>query len=317
MNRSDRDNEVEADNDRVFQAPNDRSERKRGKRCESHLYLLFYLFNQLLTTCVHTFSGFNNVPKTTNVGGYVEDTPKGASRILNSLQTQAAYNERKKAGEAGPSKRPNSKPNAKGPTSNDKGKGKAPGLPKILPGESLGEYNRRLEDHLRPEVSGVIKAAAAAKAQAEKAIWQEKKANREAAKEARRRKERGEPAVPVEKKTADGKGKRKATIMDDTDDDDDDTANSSKSSSAKKPRKTEFETLDQRRRVNDVVQAPPQLPGLKRGGLKKPATIAFSATGRTPLNPGQKRLMEEERDRVIQRYREMKEAKLQQRQAEK
>ena len=185
----------------------------------------------------------------------------------------------------------------------------------------MGEYNRRLEDHLRPEVSGVIKAAAAAKAQAEKAIWQEKKANREAAKEARRRKERGEPAIPSDKpgNGVAGKGKRKAMIMDDTDDENDGDGPSSSASTAasKKPRKTEFETLDQRRRVNDVVQAPPQLPGLKRSGLKKPATSAFSATGRTPLNPGQKRLMEEERDRVIQRYREMKEAKLQQRQTER
>lgn len=279
--------------------------------------------------CVLVNSGFNNVPKTTNVGGYVEDTPKGASRILNSLQTQAAYRERKNggaSGEAGPSsgRKTGSGTGTSTTTSKTKTKAKPTGLPKILPGESLGDFNRRIEDHLRPEVSQAIKNAAAVKAAQEKAVWQEKKANREAAKEARRRKERGETG-PVDKSGSGegsgvaGKGKRKATILDDTDDEDEDdinTAGGKSSSSTKKPKMTEFATLSQRRSVNDVVQAPPQLPGLKRSGLKKPATSAFSATGRTPLNPGQKRLMEEERERVIKRYREMKEEKLAQRQGQ-
>ena len=35
----------------------------------------------------------------------------------------------------------------------------------------------------------------------------------------------------------------------------------------------------------------------------------FGATGRTPLSVGQRRIMEEERERVVGKYREMKEAR--------
>lgn len=270
--------------------------------------------------------GFNNVPKHNNLDhGYQDDTPKGAARILNSLQVRQAYQAKKKSGEdTGPA---NGKGKGGGVNAQQKRAGKDTSMPKILPGETLGEFNRRLEDHLRPEVSGAIKAAAAKKAADEKEIWMQKKARREEAKEARRRKERGEKAPTkdaVETGTMgmDNKGKRKAsTLLDESDGSDSDercgtgidTTNRVKN---KKPaRKTEFETLSQRRSVNDVVQAPPRLPMLKKSGAKKPPPSAFSATGRVPLNAGQQRLMEEERTRVIQRYRELKENKLREKEA--
>jgi len=252
-------------------------------------------------------SGFNNTPKSTNTGSYTDDTPKGASRVLNSLQTRQAYQEKKKSGTLGSSS--TTRPGRAGSTG--KNPKAAPGLPKILPGERLGEYNRRLEDHLRPEVTGAIKAAAAVKAAQEKEVWMEKKRRREEAKEDKKRKERGEEKEVVP--TAAAKGKRKATIMDDTDDENEEDAQTNRTTAPKRPKKTEFETLPIRRGITDVVQAPPaRLPSLKR--LPKQTGGAFSATGRTPLNAGQKRLMEEERERVIKRYRE---EKLQQREAAK
>jgi hypothetical protein len=270
---------------------------------------LAFCFSSILLVLL---SGFNNTPKSTNASGsYTDDTPKGATRILNSLQTRQAYQEKKKSGQLGTSTSA-SRPGKSGST-----KPTTPsGLPKILPGERLGEYNRRIEDHLRPEVTGAIKAAAAIKAAQEKEVWMEKKRRREEAKEDKRRKERGEvkPATTtVAGDPTEAKGKRKATIMDDTDDEEDQTTSTT---TPKRPRKTEFETLPLRRGITDVVQAPPaRLPSLKR--LPKQQGGAFSATGRTPLNPGQKRLMEEERERVIKRYREMKEEKMQQREAGK
>ena len=167
-------------------------------------------------------------------------------------------------------------------------------------------------------MTGAIKAAAAVKAAQEKEVWMEKKRRREEAKEDKKRKERGEEKQKEVGGTAGSavKGKRKATIMDDTDDEDEEGAQVNRTTAPKRPRKTEFETLPVRRGITDVVQAPPaRLPSLKR--LPKQTGGAFSATGRTPLNAGQKRLMEEERERVIKRYREMKEEKLQQREAAK
>jgi hypothetical protein len=76
------------------------------------------------------------------------------------------------------------------------------------------------------------------------------------------------------------------------------------------------------RRLNDIAQAPPTLPKLKQntklgawntggtgatgvtGSVGK--TDAGEESGRTPLNAGQRRLLEEERARVIEKYREMK-----------
>lgn len=104
------------------------------------------------------------------------------------------------------------------------------------------------------------------------------------------------------------KGKRKS-ILDDSDSDSDGPQ------SGKKQRKTEFDTLPARKSLNDIVQAPPSLPGLKRLKNAKVGS-AFSANGRTPLNAGQKRLMEEERERVIARYRELKETKIREREVE-
>jgi hypothetical protein len=280
---------------------NVQSGKPRRRRCKPPPFTLSPNGANLI--CFLTLSGFNNVPKSTNIGGYENDTPKGATRILNSLQTQQAFHQRKKAESDG------SKPNS----TVAKGKGKA-SIPKILPGESLGEYNRRLEDHLRPEVAGAIKAAAAKKAADEKEIWMQKKANREAAKEAKARKERGEPAAPVVSSSTTSqiadkaKGKRKS-ILDDSDSDSDGPQ------SGKKQRKTEFDTLPARKSLNDIVQAPPSLPGLKRLKNAKVGS-AFSANGRTPLNAGQKRLMEEERERVIARYRELKETKIREREVE-
>lgn len=306
--------------------PNDPSERKRKEKCA--LKPLVHLVDPSpLLTFTNTpplpsaylfrlLSGFNNTPKSTNTGSYTDDTPKGALRVLNSLQAQQAYREKKKSGTLGSSS--STRPGTPGSTG--KTPKPTPSLPKILPGERLGEYNRRLEDHLRPEVTGAIKAAAAVKAAQEKEVWMEKKRRREEAKEDKKRKERGEEKEkqvgPTLAAAAAAKGKRKATIMDDTDDEDDEDAQPNRTTGPKRPKKTEFETLPVRRGITDVVQAPPaRLPSLKR--LPKQTGGAFSTTGRTPLNPGQKRLMEEERERVIKRYREMKEEKLQQREAAK
>lgn len=185
------------------------------------------------------------------------------------------------------------------------GQGKKAALPKIMPTETLAEFNRRLEAHMRPAVSAAIKDAAAIKAGQERAAWQEKKERKLAAKEAKAAKdakEAGESAVKA--------GKKRARDVEEEKDEE-------KPPAPEKPIK-EFAAAPGPRRLNDVAMAPPVLPGLRRSTAttSRPGEGVFKPTGRTPLSAGQRRLLEEERERVIARYREMKEKKLQDRAAE-
>lgn len=180
-----------------------------------------------------------------------------------------------------------------------------------------------------------MKAAESKKAQEEKEVWMRKRENRLKAKEERRERLEGgkgkgkgkaeegsddddeeESGKVNAKKATVNKGKRKA----DTLDEDATNANLFNNGSGPKLRKTEFEKAPLRRSVNDVVQAPPSLPMLKRAktgnngtGTAPAGAFAAAAKGKNPLNAGQQRLMEEERERVIRRYREMKEKRLRER----
>jgi hypothetical protein len=144
----------------------------------------------------------------------------------------------------------------------------------------LADYNRRIESLLRPGVAKAIKSANSVKSQQEKE-----------AKQAKQKRKQGlvEPEVEAEPEVQKRKG------VHDVND----------------PAK-EFKTV-QRRRLNDVVQAPPVLDHLKKGmgsgGKKKNVggeTSAWKATGRLPVNAGQERILAQERERVVKAYREIK-----------
>lgn len=159
-------------------------------------------------------------------------------------------------------------------------------LPKIRDNESLADYNRRIESLLRPGVAKAIKSANTVRSQQERN-----------AKEAKKLRKKGvaDPAsVEQTDGETDGTQKRRSGVHDVSD-----------------PAK-EFKTTE-RRRLNDIVQAPPILPHLKKGlgpgGKKKVGggeTSAWKATGRMPLNLGQERLLNAERERVVKAYREIK-----------
>lgn len=157
----------------------------------------------------------------------------------------------------------------------DKPKKKAKSeLPKIAPNESLGAYNRRVEALLRGGVSSAIKKAETTRA------LQVKDAKE--AKAARVAKAQGKEEV----------------VKDDED----------KPVVPNRPAR-EFKELPTRRRLNDVAQAPPALPRLKVAEKGKDKS---KREGRTPVNAGQARIMEAERERVVALYREMKAKKLEQ-----
>lgn len=203
-------------------------------------------------------------------------------RIFNAAKVQAAFRARggtnsEDTGERGKRKRGDEDEAAPKP------KAKKADVPKIGEHESLGEYNRRVEATLRGGVSSAIKAAASAKGQAVRDAKAAKKARKEAA--------QGKVAAEEEEELK-----------------------------PNRPAK-EFEEAPQRKRLNDVAQAPPSLPRM-RAAVKAGAGAggsAWAAAGgsRTPLNAGQKRLMEVERERVIAQYREIKARKEADKEAER
>jgi hypothetical protein len=157
-----------------------------------------------------------------------------------------------------------------------KGKGKEAGkdtkVPRIMPHESLGDYNRRVEGLLRPGVANAIKSASLAAAQV--------------------RQNRSD--LSAEERS---KGKRSSGEHNEEDSDD----------GVLKPNRPLrlFKEKEGPRRLNDIVQAPPDIRKRKRTDQQ---TGVWQALGskRNPLNAGQQRLLEVERERVIEKYREMK-----------
>lgn len=89
-----------------------------------------------------------------------------------------------------------------------------------------------------------------------------------------------------------------------------------KPAAASKEKATEFERLSTSapRRLNDIVQAPPDLKKLPRGAKQRPKALKDPAGGEGTLRQGalsmaQKAMLEEERLKAIKLYREMKMAK--------
>jgi hypothetical protein len=166
-------------------------------------------------------------------------------------------------------------------TSQKGDKPKKEALPKIRDNESISDYNRRIESLLRPGVAKAIKSANSLKSSREKE-----------AKEAKLKRKQSQGVKEVEPEVE--QVKKRPGVHDVND-----------------PAK-EFRTVSSRR-LNDIVQAPPMLDHLRKGmgpgGKKKGTggeTSAWKATGRLPVNVGQERLLNQERERVVKAYREIK-----------
>lgn len=98
----------------------------------------------------------------------------------------------------------------------------------------------------------------------------------------------------------------------------DKTQSSKQEKSTSKP--TDFQTIASSapRRLNDIVQAPPELKKLPRGAAKLKAARLAQGAGSSPdgrtlrqgaLSMAQKAMMEEERERAVRMYREMRKRK--------
>ena len=99
----------------------------------------------------------------------------------------------------------------------------------------------------------------------------------------------------------------------DAEDGDDDSEDTSSRSRAK-PKEFEKLSTSAPKRLNDIVQAPPEIKQLPRKAKKLAAEGGQKGEGAKSLREGvvsmaQKAMMEEERERVIRLYREMKKGK--------
>ncbi|OCF58178.1 hypothetical protein L486_04208 [Kwoniella mangroviensis CBS 10435] len=264
--------------------------------------------------------GTNLAPSSKSLNSAYDDTPKSASRIISGWKFQSEFRKSGKTNSEDTGEYSKSSSLTGSGSAGVKGKAKAVDkseIPKILPNETLGEYNRRIENLLRSGVSKAIKDAASTKALEVAQANRDKKVRKRKAKLEKLIKDGKVPKEALEKylkevrekeeqrnDNSNNKGKRKRDNEEEKELDEDGQGKQAR------PAK-EFKEMEGPRRLNDIVQAPPQLPHLRKSGEKKTSTKeAYSAIGKNsdkiPLNAGQKRILEEERERVVKMYREMK-----------
>ncbi|OCH93369.1 hypothetical protein OBBRIDRAFT_316245 [Obba rivulosa] len=220
-----------------------------------------------------------------------EPIPKGAARILNAAKVQKEWAEKKRKldeDEQGPAQKKRKQGAAEGGESHNTAL-------KIQSGESIAHFNRRVEDSMRSSVRVAIKSSSAIarrarKEEESKKSGQSKVASNAAAARSKRSTKSPEAEEEVITKSAKGKD------------------------IARQDRATDFQSLSTSvpRRLNDIVQAPPELKKLPRGATKDKAQK--HGEGKTLkqgiLSMAQKAMLEEERERAVRLYREMKKQKI-------
>ncbi|KAE9394465.1 hypothetical protein BT96DRAFT_958789 [Gymnopus androsaceus JB14] len=205
-----------------------------------------------------------------------EPIPKSLSRVLNASKIRESYKKRKmEDGET------EGKGGAKKRKLSGKESGKASG---ILPGESLQHYNKRVEDDMRPLVKNAVQSSLAVARSTKKQEISEKAA----------------------KKNALASKKKPGT----ENDSDDDVSHQSPPPQRSKQteRATEFQSLSSSapRRLNDIAQAPPELKRLPRGASAAKGSTTSGGKRDGVLSMAQKAMMEQEREKAIAHYRQLK-----------
>jgi len=222
-----------------------------------------------------------------------ETIPKSVSRVLNAAHIQKEWREKKRKFESedytgdrvvtGKKRRLDDSRVTKGMTAMKVRGQDGPGKDRekvlgIQPGESLGHFNRRVEDDMRPLVKSAIQSSSA---------------------QTRR----------VKKSESDSKAKSisKSKNNPSRHDAERDASLPIFLTSKHHGRPTEFQTnsTSAPRRLNDIAQAPPEFTKLPRGGDKVKSKVTMGRDG--VLSMKQKLMMEREREKAIVRYRQLKE----------
>ncbi|KAF4569883.1 hypothetical protein EYR40_008864 [Pleurotus pulmonarius] len=204
-----------------------------------------------------------------------EAIPKSLTRVLNASQIREDWHAKK---------RKNTEDDGRGAVKRKKMEKGAKGKAElnIQPGESIQHFNKRVEDNMRPLVKTAMQSSNATLRKARKELPSKKKGKK--------------PAEP------------------ESDDDEPPTpAPSSQKHDRNDPPK-EFATLSSSapRRLNDIAQAPPELKALPRAAAMrtKNGDSKRSKVSDNVLSMAQKAMMEEEREKAIKRYRELKASRM-------
>ncbi|KZT01028.1 uncharacterized protein LAESUDRAFT_664796 [Laetiporus sulphureus 93-53] len=217
-----------------------------------------------------------------------EDIPKGAARVLNAAKIQEEYRQKRK-------REQEEKDDLHGgaPRKKTKRKGSHAAVKeemKIMPGESIAHFNRRVEDSMRSAVRTAVKQSST--------IVRKTKKEEEMSKSQSRSNAKGKAAKPdASLAQADSPSKPSAPVVE------------------KQQKLKDFERLSTAapKRLNDIVQAPPEIKKLPRGAKARPANQPGVDSGTTlrqgALSMAQRAMLEEERVRAVRMYREMKRAK--------
>ncbi|KDQ52300.1 hypothetical protein JAAARDRAFT_40409 [Jaapia argillacea MUCL 33604] len=234
--------------------------------------------------------GHDLAPRSSNSSSMQDESlPKGMARVLNAAKVREDYRKRRLDEEDGGETKKRRKVDTKdGKAEKTKAKEKGKGAVhmEILPGESLYHFNQRVEDNMRPLVKSAAQASSAH--------------------ERRKRKEALESTKSL--KTPTGPKTKVKPGQDDSSPPPPDELPSSKRHTGP----TEFLTLSSSapKRLNDIAQAPPEIKVKKRKPLDATSSSKHKPKHENVLSLYQEQMMEEEREKVIRRYREMKAKKV-------
>ncbi|KAL0960488.1 hypothetical protein HGRIS_005529 [Hohenbuehelia grisea] len=225
-----------------------------------------------------------------------EAIPKSIARVLNAAKVREEWkaSKRKHAGdgEDHPTSTKKARRDAAGKTQSDKkGKGKEKETElKILPGESIQHFNKRVEDNMRASVKSAMHSSKVVTRHAQRAELEAKKSKK--------------AAKP-------NPGNKRHTSPNGSDNSDVEAKSKPSATSAREPVKDfASRSTSAPKRLNDIAQAPPEFKNLPRGARKQGNTLPGNSKADHVLSMAQKLMMEQERERVIQKYRELKAQKL-------
>ncbi|KAF9652794.1 hypothetical protein BDM02DRAFT_2583928, partial [Thelephora ganbajun] len=234
-----------------------------------------------------------------------EAIPKSIARVLNASQIRSEWKQslgkRKQwDGERGTKADSQCKSQKKAKRSDAGTASEDTKLPpiRIQPGESLAHFNKRVEESMRPLVKSAVQSSSAhmRKLAKDMSTKGDKKSQNPSDSSVL-------PSPTKVKHPWDGAKP------------DPDPAQGRDEGQKKKPSR-EFATTSTStpKRVNDIVQAPPQIKHLPRNARKIVAASGKGKKSDAVVSMAQKVMMEAERENAIQRYRKLKERRLKQHQ---
>jgi len=206
-----------------------------------------------------------------------EPIPKSVSRVLDAGQIRREYRKKKRHLDGvSNADEDNLQRKKRRHDAIDKKDGEITAL-RISPSESVAQFNRRVENSMMPLIKAALRqtSAQARKVRREVAAQETLKRGKQAEKAPESSKKGSDPP-PIDAVDEENTGRRHVT------------------------KEFQVASTSTPRRLNDIVQEPPMIKKLPRGAVKNDAAPSGV------LSMAQKAMMEEERDKAVRHYRELK-----------